>query len=247
VDNLQLPLDSWLPDLNGPPKRAVHIRMDFSSANTIFLAEMINNFNPQAVKQNSSAGYQTVLTPSPTRRDTFELDISQNHLKFGMPQYNLWWIDADIANPGWSQGVVQIGHHSYNPEKACNYNGTCGANTWHWDNVSIFPAKAFTIIRANQKNLNDGTSPIVNLASPTPANAFLRFAGIGTALEVSYDGGSTWKPAQVQSQMTQIVEHFQSYWMPIPAGISQMSIRGQDWWGGPWQVRDISVWSQSSN
>ena len=27
-ENLQLPLEDWLPDLQGPPKDSVHIRMD---------------------------------------------------------------------------------------------------------------------------------------------------------------------------------------------------------------------------
>lgn len=247
MENLQLPLNSWLPDLNGPPRRAVHIRMDFPSTNTTFLAEVIHNFNPTPVIQKLSLGYETVLTPSPTRRDTFELDISQNHLKFGMPQYNLWWIDQDIPSLDWSQGVVQFGHHSYTPDKACNYNGTCGPNTWHWDNVTIYPAIPFRIIRANQRNVNSDTSPLVNLASPSPANAYLRFSGIGSSLQVSYDNGATWKPAQLQAQMEQIEEHYKSYWMPIPAGISRILFRGQNYWGGGWQVQDISVWSQTTN
>ena len=96
------------------------------------------------------------------QRDTFELDISKNHIRFGMPQYNFWWVDADIPTLDWSQGVVQLGHHSYNPEKDCNYDGTCGPNTWHWDNVSITPAVPFTILRADQRYLNGDTHPQVN-------------------------------------------------------------------------------------
>lgn len=36
-----------------------------------------------------------------------------------MPAYNFWWIDATIPNLGWDMGVVQFGHHSYNPTKDC--------------------------------------------------------------------------------------------------------------------------------
>ena len=56
ADNLQLPLDSWLPDLNGPPRQAVHIRMDFPDKNTIFLAEVVRNFDEQPVPQNRPRG-----------------------------------------------------------------------------------------------------------------------------------------------------------------------------------------------
>lgn len=245
-DNLQLPLDSWLPDLNGPPRRAIHIRMDFVRTNTTYRADVISDFDPDSVGQVGWQGYETFLTPSATRRDTFELRISQDHIEFGMPEYDFWWIDHDIPNLDWSQGVVQFGHHSYDPEKDCGYNGTCGPSTWHWDNVLISPAVDFTIIRANQRYVNAGTGPSVSLAVPAPAGAHLRFAGIGHSLEVSFDGGGSWEPAQVQDQLHHFEDHFQSYWMPIPAGVSQVRFRGQGWYGGGWQVRDISVWAPPS-
>ena len=243
ADNLQMPLQTFLPDLNGPPSRAVHIFMDNFNGDTLFKADVYRAFVAQAVAGDGFTGYEQFFTPSPTRRDTFELDISQNHLKFGMPQYNFWWIDQAIPNLGWTQGVVQFGHHSYNPEKACNYDGTCGPNTWHWDNVSISPAIPFTIIRAGQRYINAATDHRAILAFPSPANAYLRFVGIGNTIDVSFDGGITWNPAQLQAQMERIPEHFQSYWTPIPAGVSTVLFRGTNWWGGDWQVRDISAWS----
>ena len=253
ADNLQLPLESWLPDLNGPPRRAIHIRMDSffnqTSQVTPFKAEIYDNFNAQPVNGNTWTGYEQFLTPSATRRDTFELDLTPNHLKFGMPQYNFWWIDQDIPRLDWTQGVVQFGHHSYNPDKACHFDGTCGPNTWHWDNVSIVPAIPFTLDRATPRYVNAVTGPIATLAAPAAANAFLRFAGIGDSLEVSFNQGISWTPAQMQAQMKQVEEHFKSYWMPIPAGTLQVWFRGQPWWGGAgdWQVRDISVWSLQHN
>src|SRR5207302_8424505 len=96
-------------------------------------------------------------------RTTFELHLSRTHLKFGMPAYNLWWMDGDIADLGWSSGVVQLGHHSYNPDKACDFNGTCGPNTWHWDNVSISAAVPFTILRATPRAVDSAAAPPVTL------------------------------------------------------------------------------------
>jgi hypothetical protein len=239
-DNLQLPLDSWLPDLSGEHRNAVHFRMDFNS--TSFKIEVIHNFSATEIP-GDWRGYDTFLTPSATRRDTFELHISSTHLKFGMPDYNFWWVDTDIPALGWNQGVVQFGHHSYNPTKDCGNDGTCGPNTWHWDNVYINPAVPFTIIRANQRHIDPTTPPDVTLPEPAPSNAHLRFTGLGPNIEVSFNNGQTWQPAQTQNQDEYIEDHFWSYWTPIPAGVSKFQIRGQEWWGGVWMVRDLSVWS----
>ena len=51
------------------------------------------------------------------------------------------------------------------------------------------------------------------------SNLPLRFAGIGNALEVSFNGGVSWTPAQLQALKESIEEHFKSYWMPIPAQV----------------------------
>ena len=80
-------------------------------------------------------------------------------------------------------------------------------------------------------------------SAPAPANAHLRFAGIGQNLEVSFDDGRTWQSAELQAQEKIKEDHFQSYWMPIPAGTNSMQFRGEKWWGGRWLVRDISIWA----
>ena len=236
-DNLQLPLDPNLPDLSGYPRNAIHIRMDYDY--TIFKAEIIRDFVATQIPGDWH-GYESFLTPSATRRDTFKLQISKTHIKFGMPTYNFWWIDANIPALSWNQGVVQFGHHSYNPTKAC---GTCGPNTWHWDNVYIAPPLPFTIIRADMRHVDPTTGATVHFRLPSPENAFLRFAGIGNNIQVSYDNGNSWIPAQTQVQEKFPIDHFWSYWTPMPAGVSSVLIQGQNWYGGVWMVRDISIWS----
>lgn len=249
-DNLQLPLRSTLPDLTGEPRRAVQVFQDIGQftedgqmIGARFKAKMVNQFDVQELKTQESRGYEQLLTPDAKRRDTFELRISQTHLKFGMPDYDLWWIDTEIPPLDWSQGVVQLGHHSYNPLKECP--DTCAANTWHWDNVYISPAKPFTILRADKRYVDEETTATLNFPAPAPQNAHLRFAGIGNNLEVSVDGGTIWQAAQLQAQQEELLaeEHFKSYWMPIPAGTSSVQLRGEAWWGAGWHVRDISIWS----
>jgi len=240
-DNLQLPLTEWLPDLSGEPRRAISIKMNDSNGQTNFLLSVINNFNAQNIPSNQWTGYESFLSPSAMKRDTFELRISRERIRFGMPQYNFWWYDINIPALDWTQGVVQFGHHSYTPKKDCN---NCGPNTWHWDNVSMNPVEPFTIIRANRRYADSKSNAPVLLAAPAPPNSHLRFSGIGKNLEVSFDNGKTWTKALPQQQVKYEEGAFWSYWMPISTGTNQVMFRGAPWWGGNWRVKDISVWAR---
>lgn len=241
-DQLQLPLESWLPDVGGEPRNAIHIRMDTFNGQTIFKATLIHEFAATELPLASTDGYERVLTPDAKRRDTFELRISREHLRFGMPAYSLTWVDTALPDLGWAQGVVQFGHHSYNPTKECP---DCTPNTWHWDNLAIRPSAPFTIIPAARRSLGPADNPTVEFPAPAPPGAHLRFAGIGTNLELSFDGGASWQAAQRQAQRGEAPEHFASYWAPIPAGVQRVQLRGASWWGGDWHVRDLSIWSLS--
>lgn len=242
-DNLQLPLEPWLPDLSGEPRNAIHIRMDTGNSGTVFKVFAIKDFAETQIAGDSWTGYETFLTPDHARRDTFELRISRTHIKFGMPAYNFAWVDANIPDLGWSRGVVQFGHHSYNPTKSDGCGTICQPGTWHWDNIGISPAAPFTILRASQRVVGPRTGAGVTFAAPAPANASLRFSGIGNGLQVSFDGGKSWQAAQMQAQQQVADEHFKSYWMPVPAGATGVQFRGSSWWGGEWQARDIAIWA----
>lgn len=241
-DNLQLPLPEWMPDLSGEPQRSIQIDMDNFNGNTPFKARISNNFQVTDIDGNWWTGYEEFLTPDPKRRDTYELRISRTHIKFGMPDYNFWWIDTDIPPLDWTQGVVQIGHHSYNPTKDCS--GPCSPNTWHWDNLSISPSVPFTILKADQRYVEAKGVTQVNFNGAAPANSHLRFAGIGKNIEVSFDGGTTWQRAEVRELKRYAIEHFWSYWTPVPQGTASVLFRGQkNDYGEDWMARDITIWS----
>jgi hypothetical protein len=239
-DNLSLPLETWLPDLNGPPRRGIHLRMDVVNGKTVFKVSVIRDFKVEAVKGNWTAGYDTVLTPDPARRDTFELRLSRTHVAFGMPAYNLWWVDRDIEELDWGQGVVQFGHHSYNPKKDCPKNKVCAPNTWHWDNVSMSRSTPFALVRADQRYVDGAGAQTVTFAQPAPEQSHLRFSGYGR-LEVSFDDGQTWQAATRQAQVKNVAGHFNSYWMPVPTGVARVQFRAVEK-SGRWMVRDISMW-----
>lgn len=240
--HVQLPLQDWLPDLNGHPLDGINLRMDFGSNRFI-----VSVFESGVETQLQSFGtYDEVLTPDPAKRETFELRLERDSLSFGLPAYDLWWFaDEPIPPLTWNAGVVQFGHHSYNPTKDCT--GPCAPNTWHWDNVEITPSIPFTMLKADVRAVGGDLGRVVKLGAPAPEAAHLRFAGIGSDLEVSFDGGTTWEAAQTQAHSAAFVdEHFRSYWTPIPAGTTEVLFRGDDWWGGTWRARDISVWSPTT-
>ncbi len=246
-DHLQLPLDDWLPDLQGDPRRSIHIRMDMQLDNSRFIARRIDNHEAEEIPgtEESWQGYEAFLTPDARRRDQFELRISRTHLAFGMPAYDFWWIDTDMPALDWGAGVVQLGHHSYNPTKDCS--GPCGPTTWHWDNFMLSPATPFTLIQADQRYADATTDGIVRFSAPAPEQAFLRFTGIGDDLAVSFDGGVSWQPAIKQEQESDITEHFASFFMPVPAGTQSVRFQGDAFWGGEWHVRNLSIWSAASS
>ncbi len=240
ADQLELPLDNWLPDLNGDPRNAIHIKMDNVSGGSAFRAYVIRNFAVTELPLNDF-GIEQVLTTSASIRTTFELRLSTTGLSFGMPATNSWWhLNNTFAPLSWTAGVVQFGHHSYNPMKN---GGTNTPDTWHWDNFSISPAVPFTIIESDRRRA-DATAPALTFAAPAPGGSNLRFDARGSNIQVSFDGGASWQAAGRQAVAKADQEEvFKSYWMPMPTGATGVTFKGTDWFAGPWAIRDTSIFS----
>ncbi len=192
------------------------------------------------------ATYETALVPSAARRDTFQMIISATHVKFWMPAYNFVWVDADWPTPlTWTQGVMQLGHHSYNPQKDCDPALACEPNTWHWDNVSVSPGVPFTITRATSAYLDAGTSSTVTFPTPAEDGAHLQFAAVSDGVEYSLNGGTTWTTAPAQNAELSVAatsDKAHGYWVAIPAGTTTVDLRGHNGWWGTWYMRDFSLW-----
>lgn len=238
-ENLQLPIDFEV-DLQGQPNNTIQL---------LLLPEMA--FIPRITRNGTTTdyryatnwwtGYDDFLIPDAARRDTFELRISQNSLKFCMPDYDFCWINMPINPPlTWNQGIFQFEHASYTPTK----DGAGIPNTWHLDNVEISPSIPFTIIKANKRYVNTTNSDL-QFNSPAPTNAYLRFAAIGSNVQVSFNNGRNWVNAQKNPQGNNEY-HFSSYWTPIPQGITQVKFRAEGYGinNEAWQARDITVWSK---
>jgi hypothetical protein len=233
------------------PKDAVHLEL---VGPNVFVPSIWRNGQKEVVQSDTYHTWDMILAnaglmPDAARRDTFELRLSRTHLKFGMPGYNFSWVDTDIVPLNWNQAVVQLNHRTYNPNKACNFDGSCGPNTWHWDNVSVSPADPFTILRGDRRMVDAATTNQVNFATPAPANAMLRFVGVGVPIQYSVDGGATWQDAQTQGESVgknhpEIPDNF---WTPIPAGTANVRFRGQGHGSVGWEVSDISYWVPSAS
>jgi hypothetical protein len=252
-ENIQLPFDQsnlGSVDLQGSPRNAIHINLNL--ARNEFEVNVVRNGNSQNVSSIcQGCTYDSWLTQDAARRDTFQLNISRSHLKFGMPTYNKYWTDANIADLGWTQGVVQFAHHSYTPTKDCGTanktgpDGTCKPNTWHWDNISIAPSQPFTMIKGDKRYALNGQT--VTFQQPAPANSNLRFSGIGN-IQVSFNGGSMQQARKQPSTDPGTPEHFTSYWMPIPQGTQTVKFQiSSDSYVSSSELRakDLAIWSKN--
>lgn len=237
-DNLALPFDQGDVDLQGLPRTGLHVIMSAFSGQTTFRAYSIQNFQETEINGCWWCGLEGNLnyTPNGSQRETFQLTLAPTAMRFEMLASaggpNIEWIDASIPNLGFTKGVVQFGHHSYNPTK--DQSGVPA--TWHWDNVSISPSVPFSIIRATQRYTQGGT---VTFNAPAPANAYLRFAANGSGVTVNG------QPARIQPA-EQDVDRFKSYWMPIPEGTTSVTFAGQGTFNGPFFVQDVSIWAQET-
>jgi hypothetical protein len=244
-DNLALPFNSGDVDLQGVPKRGLHLDVTGIEYAPILYtmhdyAEQQQN-SPQAtapIDQGIAAG-----TNQSAVRQTFKLTVNRTFVRFErLPSATapaLVFFEGNIEDLGFSKGVVQFGHHSYNPTKD---NAGVPA-TWHWDNFSISPAVPFTIIGADRRYAGEEK---VTFDRPAPANSMLRFSGIG-AISVSIDG-APFQRAQLQPGSTQgsgHVEHMSSYWHPIPEGARSIRLRfaADSWYKGPFIAKDFAIWA----
>jgi len=251
AQNLVLPLENFLPAYQGEPASGLELKIDQATCKSggtgsYLRVSKVSFGGGDEITQNAACVEDSVA-PSFKTRTPFQVELSSSHLKVYMPGTAAVWYDGPISLP-FKQAVVQFSHHSYNPGKADNPDGSPGLpNTYHWSGVSISPSAPFTMLRPQQPvSLHEGRSPALTLAEPAPANAFLRFAAIG-GIQVSTDGGKTFEAAKPQAAEMSAPERFTSYWSAIPAGVTSLVFRGQpNQFGQPWWVEDVAVWSNGA-
>lgn len=244
-DNLAVPLLSNLSqgtDLQGAPLNTIHIGTDNTEGTAVLTV----------VRDGVEQGYRTGWEPpvntgiagtvnQAATRQTFKFTVANGRMKFERlasataPAETFFDWAATVP---FTSGVVQFGHHSYSPYKCDG----CVPGTWHWDNITLSNSTPFTMIKADRRYTEGGT---VNFASPAPANAYLRFAGI---CKVKVNGQAVSRAADYDRWNNGYhPEHMSSYWVPIAEGTQSVNISFAD---DGWYTtnlgciaKDFSIWS----
>jgi hypothetical protein len=232
--NAVLPAEPGTPDLNGPPREALHFRLTNEFAWSVWQF-------PQGKKLSQNDWKNLPVPFSHNQRDRFIITLGPqaitvhylNVVTRVMTEVERIPYPADLQ---FRRAVVQFGHHSYTPDKDCSFMsiGACGPNTWHWDNVRLSSAKAFATNKLDAKKLT----------SPTPAKpGWLRFAARG-ATEINW--GSGWQAVEPVNGPAQNEGQFASFFLPIPADAKQIQLRGKPTWAGPWRAEHAAIWTLPS-
>lgn len=248
-DNVTIPLENWLPDAQGLPRRGIHVTAN--NGGGAWLLYTVENYIDTWINSDwwvpMGEGVPVGVNQSATRQP-FRLTIQPGQIKFERlssltaPGY-VWTRDAN-GNPGFtacacllaSDYVVQFGHHSYNPTK----DGAGIPATWHWSDFTISNATPFTLIHATP-TLVQGSGGTVQFNAPAPANARLRFTAL---CKVKIDGVEVPYQKHMPEDARPGLAH--SYFVPIAQGKTSVSVSFApfDWFSGPCNAKDFHVWSK---
>src|SRR5262249_31376457 len=142
--NMVLPLENFLPAYQGEPVSGLELRVDQATCEkggtgSYLRVATVSHAAPRELNQASPC-IEDAVPPSFRTRSPFRVEVSSSHLKVFMPGTAAVWYDGPISLP-FDRAVVQFAHHSYNPGKASNPDGSPGLpNTYHWSGVSIAPS-----------------------------------------------------------------------------------------------------------
>jgi hypothetical protein len=175
-------------------------------------------------------------------RNTVEIVIGNGQLTFRYPGTSASTTVNLPVQVTWKQAVFQMEHHSYTPDKDPAGPGAGGIThgTWHWDNVSINPAKRFYQRQANI-NGKDRTGKssstawqTVTLSEPAPANAHLYFTGTcGFNFRDNAQDTSITTVTRLGSDLTH-PEHTWNYRIPLQQGMTTIQFQFTDPDGSGW-------------
>lgn len=237
ADSMSYPFRSDLDvDGSGLPQNAIHIEQSFGS--DLWEIEVIRD-NVVETLGSLTIPYEQFGGPSRVTRTPVNIEISTNSITLSYPTVSGATTTVGFADLDWDQGIVQFGHHSYTPLKDCEFRPDliCAANTWHWDNIGIDPARPFFQWQATPERTGaaivDSDPRPLSFGEPVPANAELVFSG-NCGVEVRDTPTSPWRPVAIIANLH--VEHTQSYRVEVPSGSTEIEFRfvANGWYEPPW-------------
>jgi hypothetical protein len=248
-ENLALPSSvlSQGVDLQGPPRNAISIAIDNGQAAPvlkIIRAGVVQRYG----SGESVAPFNYGVTPGTNQaaaRQSFRFTVGNGRMRFerlasAAARALVFWDIA--ATAPFATGIVQFGHHSYDPTK----DGAGVPATWHWDNLAIMNRAdkdtAFTIHRAAPRQLTRAGTVTFPAA---PFGAYLRFAALCRPIV----NGVASKSQPATGPLNPSTAS--SYFVPIPAGSTSAMIdfAANDWYTPNYGcfARDFHVWAPNSS
>lgn len=234
ADAMSYPFRSDLDvDGSGLPRNAIHIEQTFGS--DLWEIELIRN-NVVQTLGSLRIPYDRIGGASKVTRTPVRIVIAATSITLSYPTISGASATVRFAALDWNQGIVQLGHHSYTPLKDCEFTPglVCAANTWHWDNVRISPARRFYQWQATPERtgaaIYDSNPRSISFGKPAPANATLVFSG-NCGVQVRDSSTSPWRAATIIAN--QNVEHTQSYRVSVRQGSTGLQFRfvANGWYG----------------
>lgn len=247
-DNLTLPFGEGVVDLQGYPRRGVHVTAE--AAENSWAVETVDNY---AVTERVAQWWVEMETDvaagtnQAAVRQTFKLTITPGHVRLerlaSATAPALVFNDDDMPVLLAPDYVVQFAQHSYNPTK----DGAGVPATWHWDAFTMTPSTPFTLIHMQKQCIScanpwlvTANNSLVTFNAPAPAGvqSWLRFSGICT---VQIDGNPVIKQASITPY------HSSSYFVPIAAGKQSVTVSfaPDGPYSAPCNAKDFHIWSKA--
>lgn len=236
TESMSYPFRSDLEvDGSGLPRNAIHIEQSFGSAN--WEIELIRN-GVVSTLGTLTIPYSRIGGASKVTRTPVRIVVSRTSVKLSYPTVSGVSRTVSFATLGWDMGIVQFGHHSYTPLKDCNTTPqfVCAANTWHWDNIGVNPARRFYQWQATPERtgaaIRDSNARTLSFGQAAPNNAVLVFSG-NCAVQIRDNSASAWRSATIIGPNTH-PEHTQSYRVTVRPGATSVQFRfATNSWYGP--------------
>src|SRR5678815_46125 len=173
AEHMSLPFDFGDVDLEGMPAHYIELNTDMGSGGETQW-KMVREGSDDFGNEQNSRGTDDI-TQSAAIRTPYELVISSTGYTFRVGASSAQNPGRIILSGNWqtpltfTRGILQFGHHSYNPDKCDVTHISCLPDTWHLSNVGICSAIQYSLLRPfDHQVVNNSTGP-VTFPAPAPS------------------------------------------------------------------------------
>lgn len=207
----------------GAPRNAIHVRG----------ANGGDSWTVEVIRKNKVVGRKTLTIPASFQRSAktrtpMRLWVGPRRVTFRMSGVGTIRVPA---GPNFRRGLVQWGHHAYNPAK----DGAGVPATWHWDNFTLAPASALGAneVRPQRRIAGPGDRRVFRFRRPARARSVLLFDAV-CKVAINFGDGPRRLAKQPTSDGNNTLEFASSYKVKVPRGATRAVVRfrGDGWYDG---------------